>query len=90
MGPTGLTVLERWDCTPGLATDSACRDDWLGVPCGAPLGVRLVEMDGREAALAGPLAGCDRFVERFKMSFPCTTRLSLLFLRSLVSISDDG
>jgi hypothetical protein len=53
-------------------------------PCG-------VLRDGRFAAFGGanvPRGAASKFVERLMMSLPCTTRLSVDFLRSLVSISE--
>lgn len=45
-------------------------------------------IDGRVVACCpGCTIGAPRFVERFMMSFPCTTRLSFDFFRSRVSIS---
>ena len=46
------------------------------------------EREGRVWVLLPPFAiGARRFVDRFRISFPFTTRLSLDFRRSLVSIS---
>jgi hypothetical protein len=42
---------------------------------------------GRVGLAAPWLMGAARLVERLRMSFPCTTMLSLDFLRSRVSIS---
>lgn len=55
-----------------------------------PDGVLIEGLDGFGAPPGGanvPLGGADKFVERLIMSLPCTTRLSLDFLRSRVSIS---
>ena len=57
-----------------------------------PDGVLMEGLDGFGAPPGGanvPLGGADKFVERLMISFPCTTRLSLDFLRSRVSISED-
>lgn len=45
------------------------------------------EIDGRVLVLLELLMGARRLVERLRMSFPLTTRLSLDLRRSLVSIS---
>jgi hypothetical protein len=59
----------------------------LGGPV-APL-VLGTETEDLEGPVAAPFAfiGCDRLVDKFRISFPWTMRLSLDFLRSLVSIS---
>lgn len=67
-------------------------EEGLAFPPGNPDAVEVdgVPRDGllAEAAAAMlPRGGADKFVHRLMMSFPCTTRLSLDFLRSRVSIS---
>lgn len=55
-----------------------------------PVGVLIEGLDGFGAPPGGdkvPRGGADKFVERLIISLPCTTRLSLDFLRSRVSIS---
>ena len=73
---------------------SAAKEDWDCAPNGVE-GVCVPFADGpaedRDGLFWGlPLAtGARRLVERFRISLPLTTRLSLDFRRSLVSISDE-
>jgi hypothetical protein len=63
--------------------------DWCGVEpfTEGPLTDGWGDAVGRVAFAAPWLIGAERLVERLRMSLPCTTMLSLDFLRSRVSIS---
>jgi hypothetical protein len=64
-------------------------DAWLVRVGGAGLAAAGAGRDGLEAPFWAAEMGVERFVERFIISLPCTTRLSLDFFRSLVSISGE-
>jgi hypothetical protein len=93
VGIEELTILERCDVVGRVLPASGCREavDCAGVreePCPVPFVVDGVVLGG---GLAEPWPcagiGCCRFVERLRISLPCTTMLSFDFFRSLVSIS---
>jgi hypothetical protein len=97
---TEEAALSRWAggceatgglCCPGKAS-GGCKFwvDWWGVDApftAGPLMDGCGEAVGRVAFAAPWLMGVVRLVERLRMSLPCTTMLSLDFLRSRVSIS---
>lgn len=77
---------------PGKA--SGCRfavdvaADEGGRALEAPFVEGAAEAAGREAEAAPAwLIGCERLVDKFNISLPCTTMVSFDFLRSRVSIS---
>jgi hypothetical protein len=78
MGPLEVMLLEG---APECSEDGR---ELPGKPAAMePAGVR----DGLLPAPAAPLGGADKFVDKFMISLPCTTRLSFDFFRSRVSIS---
>jgi hypothetical protein len=75
-----------------LTGRSACKDMFDCAPTGVDdpplLEGPAEEIDGRDAFGFAFAMGVERFVERLRISFPLTTRLSLDLRRSRVSISD--
>jgi hypothetical protein len=91
-GPEELGALTGVGATGFVVVDSRrfteVVEGWEGAGGGiGPLLVDIVEAGGLEAVFCPELIACARFVDRLTMSFPWTTRLSLDFFKSLVSIS---